>query len=479
MNLLRRIAENTLWVAAARILGKVCSLGVVLLLARYLGAEEFGKYALVTAYLALFAILTDMGMDMILVREASKDLKGSESLVGSAIVLKGIIAPTVLGVALFVAWLLGYDSEKLLYLAIAGAGFLLAPFTCYSSAFFSTLELRLPSMLEVASKLLTLLAVVLLLLAGTGLAAMFLAMFLIAAVEALVKMGYARRYFKPRLRPDPALWKYLLKEAWPLAVVLIPILLVQRIDQVMLEGLRGDTELGFYSAAVRLCEGFLILPVAVLSSLYPLLSRYYTENRATFEETCRIGFKYFSIMGTALFFLLLVFSGPAVTLLFGQPFAPSGLPLGILSGTLVFLFGGFLYGTLFVITGHQKSLILMMAMGTGLNILLNLFWIPPFGAAGAAAATLLSYALTGLGLGCYPSMRSYGWLFLKSHLRPLLAGTLGLLLSFKLFPGPSLGLFLSFVVLYTLFLLLCGTFGAQDWRLLRKFVLPEKQSDQV
>ena len=127
--LARRIATNTLWVSGARVLGKAASFVVILLLARYLGIEGFGKFAFVTAYLALFGFLTHLGIDVIVIREASRDLKGSESLVGNGIFLKTILALVIYAAALLVAWVSGYEADKLLYIAISGVGFFLAPLT--------------------------------------------------------------------------------------------------------------------------------------------------------------------------------------------------------------------------------------------------------------------------------------------------------------------------------------------------------------
>lgn len=168
--LARRIATNTLWVSGARVLGKAACFVVIILLARHLGIEGFGKFAFVTACLALFGFLTHMGIDVIVIREASRDLKGSESLVGNGIFLKTFLACAIFAAALLVAWVSGYETDKLLYIAISGAGFFLAPLTLYTAAFFSTLELRLPSVLEIVARMLNLLFVVIVLLAGQGLA---------------------------------------------------------------------------------------------------------------------------------------------------------------------------------------------------------------------------------------------------------------------------------------------------------------------
>ncbi len=473
MNLSRRITANFFWITGSRGLGKACSFVMVLLLARALGAEGLGKFAFVTAYLALFGVLTDLGVDMILIREASQDLKGSEDLVGNGIVLKAVLAVGVYGATVLTAFLLGYDSEKVLYIAIAGAGFFLAPLTCYSSAFFSTLNLHLPSLVEGGSRLLVLVVVVFLVWAGKGLALVFAAIVLGGAVEAFWKVLYAQRYFRPRLGIRLKLWKWMVQEVWPLTLVLIPMLLIQRIDQVMLESLLGDAELGYYSAAARLCEAFLILSVAALSSIFPLLSRYYAQDPASFERTWRLAFKYLALLGVALFFFLFSVSEPAVRILFGASFAPAVASLKVLAASLPLLFTGLLQGILFIVIGRQKSLIPIGWIATAVNVCLNLWWIPVYGTVGAALATVASYGVAVVGMSSYPSLVGFGVVQLKSMLMALLPGVGSLLICTFALPGPSWTRHVLFWSLYGLLLVVIGTLKKEDRRLLKSIFAGE------
>ena len=470
MNLLRRVTENTLFIAGSRVLGKACSFLVVLIMARVLGVEGFGKFAFVTAYLALFGVLCDPGLDLIVIREASRDLKGSQRLVGNAILMKSAIAVVVYGAALCTALLLGYEPDKRLYVAIAGAGFLLAPLTLYSSAFFSALALRAPALLELASKVLSLALVGLVVLAGGGLALMIAAIVSAGAAEAAGKVMLARRRFRPQLRPEPTLWKYLLKEVWPMALTLIPLLLIQRIDQVMLEAIKGDAVLGHYSAAVRVCEVFLVIPLALWSSLFPLLSRLYVEDRPLFERVCRLGFKYLSLAGCLIFFLLFLLSDPLVRILFGAAFAPSAAAMRVLAGSMALVFGGFLQGSLFVITGRQKALISIVSAAAVLNIVLNRLWIPVYGATGAGLATVASYGLAVVGMSWYPVMRTYGKNALGHLLRPGLAGGLALVVSLWCCQGRDAIATVIFVPIFAAGLLGLRTFDRDDRALLRRFL---------
>ena len=73
MNTVQRIAKNTGVIIAGDVLNKAIGLLVVIFLVRYLGAVGYGKYAFVFAFLTFFGIITDLGINTILVREISRD----------------------------------------------------------------------------------------------------------------------------------------------------------------------------------------------------------------------------------------------------------------------------------------------------------------------------------------------------------------------------------------------------------------------
>ena len=86
-----RIGFNT----AIQILGKGISiiLGFITvgLLTRYLGQEGFGNFTLVFAYLSLFGIIADFGLQLTMVRELAKKESLPQSIYGTYFWLKVIL----------------------------------------------------------------------------------------------------------------------------------------------------------------------------------------------------------------------------------------------------------------------------------------------------------------------------------------------------------------------------------------------------
>ena len=69
----RLVASNT----AVQVAGKAVTLAIglasIAIITRYLGPEDYGKYTLALTYMQLFAVLADVGLFTIVVREISRD----------------------------------------------------------------------------------------------------------------------------------------------------------------------------------------------------------------------------------------------------------------------------------------------------------------------------------------------------------------------------------------------------------------------
>ncbi|MBI4831363.1 MAG: oligosaccharide flippase family protein [Candidatus Lindowbacteria bacterium] len=71
-----------------------------ILIARYLGAQDFGKYAFVVALVSFFGCFVDMGLDNIIIRETAKGREGD--FFGAALLIRSaasVFTLALLGVA--------------------------------------------------------------------------------------------------------------------------------------------------------------------------------------------------------------------------------------------------------------------------------------------------------------------------------------------------------------------------------------------
>ena len=97
----KRIFINTLTQFGSKGFSVALSLLTVSLLTRYLGTEGYGNFTLVFTYISLFAVLTDIGFNQIVVREFANQKEKSPETKASFLNLKviliviGIILPLI------------------------------------------------------------------------------------------------------------------------------------------------------------------------------------------------------------------------------------------------------------------------------------------------------------------------------------------------------------------------------------------------
>jgi len=88
MSIARVLARNSLFIFVGEIISRLAGFFVNLILIRYLGSGEFGKYSLVYAFLSFFQIFTNIGIDSVIVRELSRNPQRGARLIGSAVSLR-------------------------------------------------------------------------------------------------------------------------------------------------------------------------------------------------------------------------------------------------------------------------------------------------------------------------------------------------------------------------------------------------------
>jgi len=211
----------------------------------------------------------------------------------------------------------------------------------------------------------------------------------------------------------------LLKDSWPLIFSAIVTMVYLRIDQVMLGEMVGSEEVGVYAAAVRIAEAWYFIPVAVCSSVFPGIVEAGTVSEELLYEQLQKLYNLMAFFGYAVAIPLTFLSGWLVELLFGAAYAKAGPLLAVLiwAGLFINLVTA---KNIFLISRNWNRLHLVsMSLGCLMNVVLNYFLIPVYGAMGAVFASLASYWLAAHG-ACFlfSPLRRTGWMLTKAMVYP-------------------------------------------------------------
>jgi PST family polysaccharide transporter len=387
------VRRNVSWMMADKVVRMVVGLAINVWIVRYLGASALGLLGFTQSVVSILAILSQLGLETILVRELVRRPQDERTLLGSALALR--LGGAVLTLALAVTAIAGLrpgDADALALALVFGSAVIAQAFDVIELWFQSRSRVVPYVVGRAVAFALASGARVAVLMAHAPLPVIGLAI----AVE--VFLGAAALVVALRLQGDaPRRWRAeratagrLFSESWPLMLNSVASLLAIRIDQTMLTLMQGVHENGIYAAAQRLTEVVFFIPLAVASAAAPTLLRSHARDRAEYER--RRG-RVFTLLGWGAIAIALPVSLLAdwiAVALFGSAFRDSGPVLALHIWSTPGLFMGVAITNWFIAEGRQGGLMLRSVLAAALNVVLNLGLIPAFGARGAALATLLS-----------------------------------------------------------------------------------------
>lgn len=412
---LSRLAANTGWSLADRILRLVALGLVMILLARWLGPKLFGTLAYGLAFVKLATVLVELGLNRIVVMHLVEAPARGASLLRYSVGCQLLAACLVFPGAIGLAWLwTSGDSTVVTIVAMAGLSLFFQPARLFLAAFEASM----------AYKWIFLTGMVALLVSATGKLAVawsapawlpMIAAFetVEAALLAVVAVAFFRRHMASKYGPV----KHVLTQrgrapvdlwvsALPLFVTMLAVTVYSRIDEIMLGALRSEQELGVYVAAVQLSEVWAFIPMAVIPAVFPFLLRTRQETPAIYAKRLQFLFQGMALLAGAIIVVIWLIAPLLISLLYGTAYTDAAIVLRIHILALIPIFFGLVQGAWDTAERRLWWRATRACIGAGINIALNLWWIPLYGPMGAAAATVCSYGIAGILLNAlHPATR--------------------------------------------------------------------------
>jgi PST family polysaccharide transporter len=450
-----RVFQNTAVLLGGRGAGLLLSAATSVILARYLGRERLGEYGALYAYLTLYSWLATFGLESVLAREAAQRRLEASSIFLTGSVISLVFATAGTGLALLLAPVFGYGGSLRLLLVVAAIDILLIPSIRISGIIFQVdMQQWYGVGIGLIRQMLWLLAVVLLALGKAAFLWVILARTGCGLVEAgLILFVTLQRRFLSRpwtFSLDRA--RQLIRYGFPVALNVVAVGIYHRIDQVMLHKIASDQMLGPYVVAVQLVEQFSALPVALISALFPVLSQMSAQEEQ-FRHYLGVSYRFLMSVVFAVCAVLTPIAGPLVDFFYGKAFHSSAGLLIVLVWSEVPIFFGVVISNALVAKNLQRYLPASTVAGAVMNVALNLFMIPRWGALGASWATVVSYSFAGIFLFLLiPKTRTFALQGLRIAFPSFLVA-LGITLALMLLPGPF----------WWKFVAACICFGAGAW----------------
>jgi O-antigen/teichoic acid export membrane protein len=383
--------------------------GAVLLL-RYLGVADFGRFGTVMALLAVVQGISDAGLTLTGSRELA--VRGSDAerreLLAHVLGLRVALTAAGLAVALAFALVAGYDEDMVLGVLLAGIGVFLVSI---QSAMLLPLSIELRNgtlaLNEVLRQVLLVGGWAVLVVVGAGFLWFFGAQLLAGLVLLLVTPLLLARHHLVAPRWDRERIRELAAIGLPVAVSTVLGVLYLRLLVILMSVVSDDPDqLGYYVTSTRIVEIFVSLPFLLITVTLPVLSVAARDDRERLvyitQRTTEL-----LLLGAGLIVLVLVVAArPIIEILGGTEYLPAVEVLRIQAFALITVFLVAAWNPTLLGIGHVRALVVASAIGLAAVLGLGLALIGPLEARGAAIAAVGADAA--LCLATYVALRRAG-----------------------------------------------------------------------
>jgi len=363
----KKYFSNTSWLFAEKVFRMLIVLLVTIWLARYLGPEQFGIFNYALSFVALFGVLSTLGLDKLINKELLNHPSQVNEILGTSFLLRLVGAVFLIAISSFtITQVRPNDSLMLLLVFIFSLTFLFKSLEIIKYWFESNVEAKYSAIAEAIAITFSVGIKVVLILSDAPLKAFAWAVF---AESVFLALGLL---------------------AWPLILAGTLYTIYTRIDQIMLGDMIGDESVGIYAAAVKISEGWMFIPVVIATSFFPAMLNARKNDYTLYLKRTQHLLNLMALMGIMAGIGITLLASPFVSLAFGSGYAESSTVLIIHIWGGIFTAMSAIAYRYFIAEGLQKSSFYRGLSGLIVNIVLNYFLIPIYGAIGAAVATVIS-----------------------------------------------------------------------------------------
>ncbi|HTQ49480.1 MAG TPA: flippase [Candidatus Acidoferrales bacterium] len=392
------LLKNAAWGFSGELVVRVTKIVQVLVLVRWLGAEQYGRFNHALSVASLFGIFFDLGIATVAVREFAKNPRDQGVLLeyGALKVVSSAVGLTLLSGW---AWLTFHNGGENRLILLMGFFLWLADFGSYV---FVVYRGRQEFWKETAVRAVTSalqLAACILALVMRGDVTTVVAALAVSAGLGLVPLGLEVRRIKIiKMVSFGQLWTPL-RECLPMTCTAIVTAVYMNYDIVVLAKHVSMDEIGWYSVAVKTVFGIFIMPIYFFSlASLPALSVQASAAEAAAARARWLGnFARTTLVGALLALGIAVFAKPLIWLAFGRTFAPA-TPVLVAFTLPCFFF--YIYTPLaqWVLIQRRQTWSMAISIGSALlNVALVTWWVPIGGIWGATLAAVVTHAALALG----------------------------------------------------------------------------------
>lgn len=389
-----KLSKNVLSLFFGKSIELIITFVSITLIARNLGVEKYGLFISIVALTYLISKVIDFGLAPIVLRENSKP-NMTFSLLNTALTLRIVLFFALMLIFNFISPLTNLTNSEIIYSNIL-----------FLNIIFSAKYVNIRELLEIEFKVnhnmfyvmlfnsidsLFLLAFVVIMPFVNGNLEYLVIGYVISNLPGFLGLViYLRKKYQYKFKFNLSKASWLIKEAAPLYGTILLTALFQQADILFLKSLDSTHSVGIYAAATRLTTPLGIIPLALITTVFPIIVKNRENKISTITLTNNLVYKTLFIFAFSISLVISFQAKEFVSLIFGEKYIESYLPMIILFWSFLFVYFNTFSLNLLTVFNLQKYNLYYTLILVAINFVLILLLVSGYSYVGTAIAKLFA-----------------------------------------------------------------------------------------
>jgi len=393
-NLKQTIFKNTFWLSLSEGATKILKLFLMIYVVRILGVTEYGKFTFALSFVSMLAVSTDLGISSLITREIAREKEKEEDF-PFILSLKLILSLITLVLIVVGSFFLTPNNEIRKLILVLGVYIAANSFAATFYSFFRAKEkMEYESFTKLfQSIVVTVVSLFILFNFPSVLNLSFSYLFASLGAFLLICLIFHSRINSIKFYFDVTKWKSILTLSIPIGLSEI-FTVAYNTAGILMMGYYGQiTQLGWYSASLRVTDVILVIIFLISTSFFPVLGRTYRKSKEELQKVWNLYIKIIISLVVPLIVGGISLAPQIIYFVYDPSYTPSVLVLRILILFIGISFVSTPFSQILFIFNQQKKIFRVALFGLILNVVLNLIFLPVYSLYGAAVSLMVTYFL--------------------------------------------------------------------------------------
>ena len=390
-----KVLKNASWIIACKIAQSFIALIINTISARYLGPSNYGLINYAISVASFVIPVAQLGLRNILVEEIVSHPEREGQSVGTALCMSVVASLfCIIGCLTFVLVVNAGERDTLIVCALYGVSLIFQMTEMIQYWYQAKLLSKYTSVATLVAYVLVAVYKIFLLVTRKSIYWFAISYAFDYFLISVVLIILYQRLGSQKLTFSLALGKEMFSRSRYYIVSSMMVTVFSQTDRIMLKMMQGNADTGYYATACT-CAGLTAFVfTAIIDSMRPMAFESKKRSQAEFEHNISCLYSIIIYLALCQSAILTLFAKHVVLILYGKAYAPAIPLLRIVTWYSAFSYMGSIRNIWMLSEKKQQYLWIINLSGALLNVIGNLFLIPIWGAAGAAASSVATQFFT-------------------------------------------------------------------------------------